>query len=95
MIWFNTSSLILCDIAQVPYLPPFRDGAQLGVDEAAGEEVGDAGGEAGVAAFGFSVHGVEIDEPGFEDGAGDALQRRVHAPVELNLVVERAEDVGD
>ena len=41
------------------------------------------------------AHGVEIDEPGLEQRPRHRLQRRVHPPVQLDLVVQRAEDVGD
>src|SRR5690606_1516753 len=40
------------------------------------------------------VVAVEVDEPRLEDGLGHLLQRPVHLAVELDLVVERAEDGG-
>ena len=52
-------------------------------------------GRAGVTAFHLGADGVKIDEPGFEQGASHGLQGLVHAPVQLDLVVQRAEDVRD
>ena len=40
-------------------------------------------------------HGVEVDEPALEDRPCHPLQRFVHLPVQLNLVVQRAENAGD
>ena len=51
--------------------------------------------QAGVAAFGFGADGIEVDEPRLEDRPRDRLQRLVHPPVQFDLVVQRAEDVGD
>ncbi len=76
-------------------LPPLRNLAEFGVDEAGGEEVGEGLGEAGVAAFGLGADGVEVHEPRLEERARHRLQRLVHPPVQLDLVVQRAEDVGD
>lgn len=39
--------------------------------------------------------GAEVDEPVLEQGAGHGLQGLVAAAVEFDLVVQRAEDVGD
>lgn len=41
------------------------------------------------------VVAVEVDEPGLEQGLGHLLERPVHLPVELDLVVEGPEDGGD
>jgi len=86
----------LDQIAEALDAPPFGDGAELGVDEAIGEE----GGGLGVHAFWLATlclgaDGIEVDEPRREERPRDLVQRRVHLPVELDLVVERAEDVGD
>ena len=47
------------------------------------------------AAAYLGAHGVEVDEPGFVEGAGDAFEGGVGAAVEVYLVVEGAEDAGD
>ena len=39
--------------------------------------------------------GIEIDEPAFEEGLGHGFQSVVHFAVELDFVVQGAEDVGD
>ena len=52
-------------------------------------------GQAGVAAFGLGADGVEVHEPRLEERPRHRLQRLVHPPVQLDLVVQRAEDVGD
>ncbi len=77
------------------HLPPLRNLAEFGVDEAGGEEVGEGLGEAGVAAFGLGADGVEVHEPRLEERPRHRLQRLAHPPVQLDLVVQRAEDVGD
>ena len=59
------------------------------------EEVGEGLGQAGVAAFGLGADGVEVHEPRLEERPRHRLQRLVHPPVQLDLVVQRAEDVGD
>src|SRR5660398_68321 len=52
-------------------------------------------GEARVAALGLGADGVEVHEPRLEERARHLLEGLVHAAVELDLVVEGAEDVGD
>ena len=52
-------------------------------------------GQAGVPAFGLGAHRVEVHEPRLEERPRDRLQRLAHAPVQLDLVVQRAEDVCD
>ena len=44
---------------------------------------------------GFGADGVEVDEPGLEQRLRHLLQRLVHAPVQLDLVVQRPQDVRD
>ena len=46
-----------------------------------------------VAAFHLGPHRVEIDEPGPKQRPRHRLQRRVHPTIQLDLVVQRAEDV--
>ena len=75
------------------FIPPHR--LALGV-EGGGEERGDVGGEAGrLDARHLGAHGAEIDEPILEKGAGHGFEGFVHLAVEIDLVVEAAEDVGD
>ena len=52
-------------------------------------------GQSGIAAFHLGSDRIEIDEPGLEQGAGHPFQRLVHAAIQLDLVVQRAKDVGD
>ena len=59
------------------------------------EQGGDLGGETGIAAFGLCAHGVEVDEPRFEQGPRDGLKRRAHLPIQLDLVIQRAKDGRD
>ena len=49
----------------------------------------------GLLECGFGVDRIEIDEPRLEQCPRHLLQCLVHASVEFNFVVERAEDVGD
>ena len=44
---------------------------------------------AGLAAVEFGADGVEIHEPALEQRPRHRLQRRVHPPVQLDLVVQR------
>ena len=75
--------------------PPLRNLPQLRVLEGIREQVGEGLGQAGVAAFGLGADGVEVHEPRLEERPRHRLQRLVHPPVQLDLVVQRAEDVGD
>jgi hypothetical protein len=55
-----------------------------------GEEGGGGGVEGGGgAAVEFGADGVEIHEPALEQRPRHRLQRRVHPPVQLDLVVQR------
>src|SRR5690554_1061972 len=85
----------LCQVTDRLYLPPLRNLPELGIDQAVGEEVGEVGREAGVAALHLRADGVETHEPRLEERPRHLLQRLAHPPVQLDLVVERAEDVGD
>ncbi len=53
--------------------------------------LGEEGGGGGVegAAVEFGADGVEIHEPALEQRPRHRLQRRVHPPVQLDLVVQR------
>ena len=82
-------------VIHAPHLPPLRNPPQLRVLEGIREEVGQRLGEAGLPASGLGADGVEVHEPRLEDRPRDGLQRFVHAAVQFDLVVERAEDVGD
>jgi hypothetical protein len=89
--------MLIQNITKLATPPPLRHGAELGVDERGGQGVEDVlwhGGEGG-AAFGFGLDGLEVDEPGLEDGACEPLERLRRPAVVLDLVVERAEDGGD
>ena len=56
-------------------LPPFWHQTLLSFFKAIGEQVGGSGVHAfRLAAFGLGAHGVEIDEPGFEQRLGDGFQ---------------------
>src|SRR6185369_12609760 len=84
------------DVAPAPILPALWDQSEFGVVESVGEEGGGGGVEAGGRAeIELGADGVEIDEPGLEEGPRHRLQRLVHPPVQLDLVVERAEGAGD
>ena len=76
-------------------LPTIWDLAEFRVHQPVGEQVGDVLRQPGVAAFHLGPHGVEIDEPGPKQRPRHRLQRRVHPTVQLDLVVQRAEDVRD
>jgi hypothetical protein len=75
--------------------PPLWDFAKFGFGEGIREQVVEGLGEAGIAAFGFRADGVEVDEPGFEEGPRDRLQRFVHSSVQLEFVVQCTEDTGN
>jgi hypothetical protein len=85
----------LSDLIDVSDAPLCRDFAQLGVLEAVGEEVGYVFGKVKVSTLGLRMDGIEVHEPRVEDRSRHRLQRLVHAAVQLDLVVQRAEDVGD
>ena len=52
-------------------------------------------GRPGSRPFGLGADGVEVHEPRLEKRPRHRLQRLVHPPVQFDLVVQRAEDVGD
>ena len=62
--------------------------------------IGEEGGSGGVhacgwAAFEFGADRVEVHEPTLEQGPRHLLQKLVGLPVQLDQVVQGAEDVGD
>ena len=94
--WVNGIPSQLRDIPQRLHLPPPRYRPQLRVHERVREEGGGGGVHSGgLAAFGFGADGVEVHEPALEERPRHLLQRLAHPPVQLDLVVQRAEDVGN
>lgn len=70
--------------------------AERGILKVSGKERGCGFIKAGgLAAVEFGADGVEIHEPALEQRPRHRLQRRVHPPVQLDLVVQRSEDVRD
>ena len=70
--------------------PPFRNVAECRVLKRGAKERGGCGVEVyGLAAIEFGADGVEIHEPTLEQRPRDRLQRGVHPPVQLDLVVQR------
>jgi hypothetical protein len=49
----------------------------------------------GPAAGGFDLHRVEIEGPALEYRPRHRLQRLAHPPIEINCVVQRAEDLDN
>ena len=82
-------------ISREPQATPAQRARFEAIFEAGGEEVGDGFGEARVAAFGLGVDGIKVHEPRLEQRLRHRLQRLVYPPVQVDLVVQRAEDVGD
>ena len=68
-------------------LPPLR---QAIFSEAVREQGGGGGGQTCGAALGLGADRVEIHEPALEQRPSHLLQRRRHAPVQFDLVVEAA-----
>src|SRR5690606_26490107 len=84
------------DLLHLYVSPPLRNQPQLRLYEFAWKQLGCFGVHAArVAALGFGANGVEVDEPRLEQRPRHRLERRVHLAVQLDLVVERAEDAGD
>ena len=69
--------------------------------QAVGEEVAQVGGQAGEGLAGtpasvdLGAHRVEVHEPRLEQGSGYLFHSLVHPTVQLDLVVQRPQDVGD
>src|SRR5207244_1866513 len=95
LTWRRLSHREVKLVVYSPHAPPLRNLAKLRVHEAGRKEVGEGLGESDVAAFGLGADGVEIDEPRLEQRQRHRFQCLVHTSVQLNLVVQRAEDVGD
>ena len=92
----HAASRIVRNIAERSNPPPRRDQPQLAVLERVGEQRGGLRVHAdGLLAVRFGVDGVEIDEPRLEDRPRGRFERRVHLAVQLDLVVQRAEDAGN
>jgi len=104
------STAYVRQVANVPHPPPLRNLAQFGVFEGVREQFCDFGfklwaggaadlliGPVGVRAAdgGLGADGVEVHEPALEDRPCHFLQRLVHFSVQLDLVVQRAENAGD
>src|SRR6266436_690209 len=83
------------DIAERANFPPLRNLPYLGVEEAGGEEIGERPAEGAVATVGLVADGDKVHEPRLEKRPRYGLQRLAHPAVQLDLVVQRAEDVGD
>ena len=77
------------------HLPPRRNLPQLRRLERRGEQRVEGGREARGPALGLRAHRVEVHEPRPEQRPRHLLERLAHAPVQLDLVVERAEHARD
>ena len=75
--------------------PPLRNLPQLRVLEGIREQVGEGLRQSGVAALGLGADRIKVHEPRLEERPRHRLQRLIHPPVQLDLVVQRAEDVSD
>src|SRR5262245_50811645 len=83
-------------VIETPYLPVLRNQSECRVLKAVGKQTGRLGVHAGgLAAGGFGGDGVEVHEPRLEERPRQRLQRLVHPPVQLDLVVQCAENAGD
>ena len=85
----------VCTFCQHFNLPLFWDLPQLRIHELVGEEVGEVLGKAGIAACHLGTDRVEVHKPGLEQRPSHRLQRFIHAPVQLDLIVQRPQDVRD
>ena len=84
------------EFAEIHNSPPFRDRSEFRILELVRKESGGGGVEAsGLAAIEFGADGVEIHEPALEERPRHRLQRRVHPPVQLDLVVQRSKHCRD
>ena len=75
--------------------PPRWNLAQLRLLEAVGEEGVELRRQTAGPTLGLGSHGVEVDEPGVEEGLGHGFEGLADASVEFDFVVEGAEDAGD
>jgi len=48
-----------------------------------------------LAPLSLGPDGGEINEPGSENGPGQSIKSFVHLAVQFNLIIKRAQDVGD
>ena len=76
-------------------LPPLRYLPQLRIDQPVGNRSQRLRRQIGFPALQLGADRTEVHEPVPEDGPCHLLQGLVHPPVQLNLVVQGAEDVGD
>src|SRR5947208_16660643 len=75
--------------------PTGRDRPHLRILEGIRKQVGEGLGQGGITAFGLGADGVEVYEPRLEECPRHCLQRLVHPPVQSDLAVQSAENVGD
>ena len=52
-------------------------------------------GQTGITALQLGSHRLEVDKPVLEDSPCQFLEGLIQLPVQFDLVVQRAEDVGD
>jgi len=84
--------MVFRDLLQPKDIPPLRLAL---VVQVVGEEGPEVGGEVGGAAFYLGAGGAEIAEPVAEQRPRHGLQRGVHLPVQLDLVIQRPEGGGN
>ena len=84
------------DVFQRSNPPPLRNQPQIALFELAREECRRIRVHApGLTALRLRPYRVEVHEPRLEQRPRHRFQRLVHPPVQLNLVVERAQNGGD
>jgi hypothetical protein len=47
------------------------------------------------AAVELGADGIEVDEPALEECSGSGLERGIHPPVQLDLVIQRTQHLGN
>ena len=75
--------------------PSLGDLSDIRVLKSAGEKIGKSLRKTGIAAVGLGANGIEVHEPRLEESPRDRFQRLVHPPIQLDLVVQRAKDIGN
>ncbi len=83
------------NIVHSRHFPTFRYWPSLRFRQLIGEKAGQRFRQPGFLAAHFRSYRAEVDEPVVEDGPRHRLESFVHAPVEFDLVVKRAQNFSD
>src|SRR5262249_53275298 len=81
-------------ISQPETVPTLRYLTVPASTQPVGEQASESQGNGGAHALGLGADRIEVNKPRLEERSSHRLQCLVHPPVQLDLVIQRAEDLG-